>query len=174
MAARKKSATSAVKALEKRVGVEKLASRLDVTPKTVKKWLRVGVPEKKKTAVQAAWQRSERSRVSATRVWAERKISEDRDAIFRRHRLVDHAEEPITGETPGGHTTLVALIREEDPAWQEFVRAAEEHGLDARNLWFSPEVKKKKGKKKKKKKSRNPSTPKNRIGKRSRKKGRKK
>ena len=91
MATRKKSATSAVKALEKRVGVEKLASRLDVTPKTVKKWLRVGVPEKKKTAVQAAWQRSERSRVSATRVWAERKISEDRDAIFRRHRLVDHA-----------------------------------------------------------------------------------
>ena len=174
MAARKKSATSAVKALEKRVGVEKLASRLDVTPKTVKKWLRVGVPEKKKTAVQAAWQRSERSRVSATRVWAERKVEESRSEIFKRHRLVDHAEEPITGETPGGHTTLVALIREEDPAWQEFVRAAEEHGLDARNLWFSPEVKKKKGKKKKKKKSRNPSTPKNRIGKRSRKKGRKK
>ena len=170
MAARKKSATSAVKALEKRVGVEKLASRLDVTPKTVKKWLRVGVPEKKKTAVQAAWQRSERSRVSATRVWAERKVEESRSEIFKRHRLVDHAEEPITGETPGGHTTLVALIREEDPAWQEFVRAAEEHGLDARNLWFSPEVKKKKGKKKKKK----PSSPKNRIGKRGRKKGRKK
>ena len=170
MAARKKSATSAVKALEKRVGVEKLASRLDVTPKTVKKWLRVGVPEKKKTAVQAAWQRSERSRVSATRVWAERKVEESRSEIFKRHRLVDHAEEPITGLTPGGHTTLVALIREEDPAWQEFVRAAEEHGLDARNLWFSPEVKKKKGKKKKKK----PSSPKNRIGKRGRKKGRKK
>ena len=168
MAARKKSATSAVKALEKRVGVEKLASRLDVTPKTVKKWLRVGVPEKKKTAVQAAWQRSERSRVSATRVWAERKVEESRSEIFKRHRLVDHAEEPITGLTPGGHTTLVALIREEDPAWQEFVRASEEHGLGWRDAWFSPAAKKKKGKKKKMRKK--PGAPKNRIGKRKRKK----
>ena len=174
MASRKPSAKQVARALEKRVGVEKLAARLDVSPRTVKKWLKDGIPEKRKDDVQAAWQRSERSRVSATRVWAERKVEESRSEIFKRHRLVDHAEEPITGETPGGHTTLVALIREEDPAWQEFVRAAEEHGLDARNLWFSPEVKKKKGKKKKKKKSRNPSTPKNRIGKRSRKKGRKK
>lgn len=165
MAARKKSATSAAKALEKRVGADRLADRLDVSPRTIKKWLRDGVPSSRKEDVQAAWQRSERSRVSATRVWAERKVSEDRDAIFKRHRLVDHSEEPITGHTPGGHTALVALIREEDPAWQEFVRAAEEHGLDARNLWFSPEVKKKKGKKKSKKKSRKPSVPKNRIGK---------
>ena len=169
-ASRKPSAKQVARALEKRVGVEKLASRLDVSPRTVKRWLKDGIPKSRKDDVQAAWQRSERSRVSATRVWAERKVEESRSEIFKRHRLVDHAEEPITGETPGGHTTLVALIREEDPAWQEFVRAAEEHGLDARNLWFSPEVKKKKGKKKKKK----PSSPKNRIGKRGRKKGRKK
>ena len=170
-ASRKPSAKQVARALEKRVGVEKLASRLDVTPRTVKRWLKDGIPEKRKDDVQAAWQRSERSRVSATRVWAERKVEESRSEIFKRHRLVDHAEEPITGLTPGGHTTLVALIREEDPAWQEFVRAAEEHGLDARNLWFSPEVKKK-GKKKPRKKSRK--VPKNRIGKRGRKKGRKK
>ena len=173
MAARKKSATSAARSLEKRVGAERLAERLDVTPRTVKRWLKDGVPPSRKDDVQVAWARSERSRISATRVWAERKVSEDRDIIFRRHRLVDHAEEPITGATPGGHTTLVALIREEDPAWQEFVRAAEEHGLDPRKEWFSPAAKKKKGpKKKKRRKSRRkkPGTPKNRIGKRKRKK----
>ena len=168
-AVRKPSAKQVARALEKRVGVEKLASRLDVTARTVKRWLKDGIPKSRRDDVQAAWSRSERSRVSATRVWAERKISEDRETIFRRHRLVDHSEEPITGLTPGGHTTLVALIREEDPAWQEFVRAAEEHGLAWRDVWFSPPVKKKKGKKKKKKRKK-PSTPKNRIGKRKRKK----
>jgi hypothetical protein len=169
-ASRKPSAKQVTRALEKRVGVERLASRLDVTPRTVKKWLKDGVPKSRQDDVQAAWTRSERSRVSATRVWAERKVAEDRETIFKRHRLVDYAEEPITGLTPGGHTTLVALIREEDPAWQEFVKSAEEHGLDPRREWFSP-ASKKKGKKKKKKK---PSSPKNRIGKRGRKKGRKK
>jgi hypothetical protein len=164
--ARKPSAKQVARALEKRVGVEKLASRLDVTPRTVKRWLRDGVPKSRKEDVQKAWTRSERSRVSATRVWAERKVEESRSEIFKRHRLVDHSEEPITGLTPGGHTTLVALIREEDPAWQEFVRAAEEHGLDPRREWFSPKVNKPKGKKKpKKKKSRKPGVPKNRIGK---------
>ena len=167
-ASRKPSAKQVARALEKRVGVEKLASRLDVSPRTVKRWLKDGVPEKRKDDVQAAWQRSERSRVSATRVWAERKVEESRSEIFKRHRLVDHAEEPITGLTPGGHTTLVALIREEDPAWQEFVRASEEHGLGWRDAWFSPAAKKKKGKKKKKRKK--PGAPKNRIGKRKRKK----
>ena len=165
-ASRKPSAKQVARALEKRVGVEKLASRLDVSPRTVKRWLKDGIPKSRKDDVQAAWQRSERSRVSATRVWAERKVEESRSEIFKRHRLVDHAEEPITGLTPGGHTTLVALIREEDPAWQEFVRAAEEHGLDPRSEWFSPKAKKK-GKKKKRKK---PGAPKNRIGKRKRKK----
>ena len=168
MAARRPSAKQVARALEKRVGVEKLALRLDVTPRTVKRWLKDGIPEKRKDDVQAAWQRSERSRVSATRVWAERKVSFEREEIFKRHRLVDHAEEPITGLTPGGHTTLVALIREEDPAWQEFVRASEEHGLGWRDAWFSPAAKKKKGKKKKKRKK--PGAPKNRIGKRKRKK----
>ena len=166
MAARRPSAKQVARALEKRVGAERLAERLDVSPRTIKKWLKDGIPEKRKDDVQAAWQRSERSRVSATRVWAERKVEESRSEIFKRHRLVDHAEEPITGLTPGGHTTLVALIREEDPAWQEFVRAAEEHGLGWRDEWFSPKAKKK-GKKKKRKK---PGAPKNRIGKRKRKK----
>ncbi len=159
---RRPSAKQVARALEKRVGVEKLASRFDVTARTVKRWLKEGVPTSRRDDVQKAWTRSERSRVSATRVWAERKVAEDRETIFKRHRLVDHKEEPITGDTLGGHTTLVALIREEDPAWQEFVRASEEHGLGWRDAWFSPKVKKS-GKKKKKRKK--PDAPKNRIGK---------
>jgi hypothetical protein len=167
---RKPSAKQVARALEKRVGAERLAERLDVSPRTVKRWLKEGVPASRRDDVQAAWSRSERSRVSAEHVWAERKVARSREEIFKRHRLVDHKEEPITGTDPGGHATLVALIREEDPAWQEFVRAAEGHGLSVRDEWFSPKVKKPGKKKRKKNKGKKIKTPKNRIGKRKRKK----
>jgi hypothetical protein len=187
----KRSGITAAKALARRLGVDGFASRVGVTEATARRWLRDGLPASRRDDVQGALERSERARQAALAraeqareeaarqelarekrnqrardLRQQRRFEDGRRQIFKDHGLTDHRGEPITGRQGlGPWSTLAAMMRKSDPAWIAFLEFAEANGRterQAKNEWYSPKAKKKRG----------PKRRKPQIGKRKKNKGR--
>lgn len=170
----KRSGITAAKALARRLGVDGFASRVGVTEATARRWLRDGLPASRRDDVQGAFERSERAHYAALAraeqareeaarqelarerrnqrardLRQQRRFEEGRREIFKEHGLTDHRGEPITGRQGlGPWSTLAAMMRKRDPAWIAFLEFAESQGRterEAKNSWYSPKAKKKKG-----------------------------
>lgn len=166
----RRTGIGAAKALVQRLGLEKFAARVGVRETTVKRWLRDGLPASRQDDVREAYERSERARQAAVaraeqarereasarreaatraraqrEAWRTRRFREGREEILKEHGLVYPNGAAITGHTGRTHIALTAMLRNNDPAWLEFLAMAEGQGRtirEAKAEWYSPSAKK--------------------------------